>query len=90
MTWCVSNDLAPSLCGERWDEPACPQKGGFGRELGEANPPYLKYLEGRTWMTSLPLYHYVNTGLFHRLTGCISQVGIEQGCLDIIVRNQPV
>lgn len=74
MTWCVSNDLAPPLCGERCsvEWASLPTDRSFGWSRGEANSPYLKYLEGRTWTLSLPLYHYVNTGLCHRLTGCIS------------------
>lgn len=59
MTWSVSTDLAPSLCGERHsvEWASLPTDRGFGWNRGEANSPYLKYLEGRTWTPSLPLYH---------------------------------
>lgn len=74
MTCCVSNDLAPSLCGERCcvEWASLNTDRGFRWSRGEANSPYLKYLQGRTWTPSLPLYHYVNTRLCHRLTGCAS------------------
>lgn len=44
------SDLGPSLCGERcfveWD--SLPTDRGFGWSSGEANSPYLNYVEGRT------------------------------------------
>lgn len=59
MTWSVSNDLAPSLCGERCsvEWASLPTDRDFGWNRREANSPYLKYLEGRTWTPPLPLYH---------------------------------